>query len=151
MLTQVCFSAIINSRKEVFIMSGALKKSSTKNDGWRIILFSVIGVAITVASFLVYYKIEHFLIVIGICIIDIIYSYFNAKLFFKSKEWNGARQIFIPLMMIAYWAIFFAIVCIGNAILFEGVFSNQFFLYPIFLMPAFVLEILVLALIASGL
>ena len=132
-------------------MNETEKTTSSRKDNLTIAIVSVIGMLLSVISFLIYKQINHFLVVTAICIADLIFSYFNAKLFFKSKDWDGARQLFIPLMMIVYWTAVFAVICIGNAVLFEGAFSNEFFLYPIFLMPGFVLEILVFALIASGL
>ena len=125
--------------------------STDRKEDRTIVIVSVIGLLLSVISFFGYYFINHFFAVMAICFVDLIFSYFNAKLFFQSKDWDGARQLFIPLMMIVYWAIVFAIICIGNAILFEGSFVNEFFLYPIFLMPGFVFEILLLGLIASGL
>ena len=62
-----------------------------------------------------------------------------------------ARQIFIPLMLLIYWAIIFVVISIVNAMILEGAFSCSFFLYPIFLMPSFVLVLLLLALVAMGL
>ena len=132
-------------------MNETEKTTSSRKDNLTIAIVSVIGMLLSVISFLIYKQINHFLVVTAICIVDLIFSYFNAKLFFESKDWDGARQLFIPLMMIVYWTAVFAVICIGNAVLFEGAFSNEFFLYPIFLMPGFVLEILVFALIASGL
>ena len=132
-------------------MNQTEKTTSSRKENLMIGIVSAIGVLLSVISFFIYNKIHSFLVVIVICIVDLIFSYFNAKLFFKSKDWDGARQLFIPLMMIVYWTAVFAVICIGNAVLFEGAFSNEFFLYPIFLMPGFVLEILVFALIASGL
>ena len=125
--------------------------TSTKKEGLLIFLFSVIGVAIAVFSFLLFHHTDSILLTVGICALDVIYSYWNARLFFKSKHWNGLRLILIPLMMIAYWSIIFGVVCFGNAILFDGVFSNRMFLYPVFLMPAFVFECLLLCLIVMGL
>ena len=132
-------------------MNQTEKTTSSRKENLMIGIVSAIGMLLSVISFLIYKQINHFLVVTTICIADLIFSYFNAKLFFKSKDWDGARQLFIPLMMIVYWTAVFAVICIGNAVLFEGAFSNEFFLYPIFLMPGFVLEILVFALIASGL
>ncbi len=132
-------------------MNETEKTPSSRKDNLTIGIVSAMGLALSVISFLVYAKFNHFLVVTLICIVDLIFSYFNAKLFFKSKDWDGARQLFIPLMMVVYWAVVFAIICIGNAVLFEGAFSNEFLLYPVFLMPGFVLEILVFALISSGL
>ena len=132
-------------------MNETEKTNSLRKDNLKIGIVSAMGVFLSVISFFIYHKINHFLVVTAICIVDLIFSYFNTKLFFESKDWDGARQIFIPLMMIIYWAAVFAVICIGNAVLFEGSFSKVFFLYPIFLMPGFVLEILVFALIASGL
>ena len=128
-----------------------LEKKEKKNDNLLIVLFSIVGVVVSVFSFLIYHNSKHFLVITGVCIVDVIYAYFNASLFFKAKEWRGVRQILIPLMMIVYWCAVLAIVFIGGAVLVDGVFSNQFLLYPIFLMPAFVLEILIFALVASGL
>ena len=125
--------------------------SEQRKEQLLIIVFSIIGVGISVLSFFLYHYCSHILVKIALCIADIVYAYFHARLFFKSKDWNGARQIFIPLMMLVYWAVIFAVIIIGNALMLEGEFSNHFFLYPIFLMPSFVLMILLLAFIAMGL
>ena len=113
-------------------MNETEKTTSSRKDNLTIAIVSAIGMLLSVISFLIYKQINHFLVVTTICIADLIFSYFNAKLFFKSKDWDGARQLFIPLMMIVYWTAVFAVICIGNAVLFEGAFSNEFFLYPIF-------------------
>lgn len=131
-------------------MNQTEKTTSSKKDNLTIGIMSAIGLLLSVISFFIYNKINSFLVVIAICIADLIFSYFNAKLFFKSKDWDGARQLFIPLMMIVYWAVVFAVISIGNAVMLEGEFSNHFFLYPIFLMPSFVLVLLLLALVAIG-
>ena len=124
--------------------------STDRQEDRTIVIVSVIGLLLSVISCFGYYFINHFFAVMAICFVDLIFSYFNAKLFFQSKDWDGARQLFIPLMMIVYWTAVFAVICIGNAVLFEGAFSNEFFLYPIFLMPSFVLVLLLLALVAMG-
>ena len=125
-------------------------EAETKKDKLKIIIFSIIGAAISVLSFFLYHHCGYALVTVMLCIADIVYAYFNAKLFFESKDWNGARQIFIPLMMLVYWMAIFAVISIGNAVMLEGEFSNHFFLYPIFLMPSFVLVLLLLALVAMG-
>ena len=125
-------------------------EAKNKKDTLVIIIFSIVGAVISFLSFFLYHYCEYALVTIMLCIADIVYAYFNARLFFQSKDWNGARQIFIPLMMLVYWAIIFAVICIGNAMLLNGEFLNQFFLYPIFLMPSFVLVIFLLALVAWG-
>ena len=132
-------------------MSDENTKSESKKDGWLIVLFSAIGSVIAALSFLLFYKASNTFATVGICILDVVYSYFNFRLFVKSKDWNGARHVFILLLMIAYWTLLFSVICIGNAILFDGVFSSHFFLYPIFLMPTFELVIALLCLIGAGL
>ena len=126
-------------------------EAKNKKDTLLIIIFSIVGAVISVLSFFLYHHCEYALVTIMLCIADIVYAYFNARLFFKSKDWNGARQIFIPIMLMVYWTIIFAIISIGNAVVSEGEFSNHFFLYPIFLMPSFVLVLLLLAFVAMGL
>ena len=126
-------------------------EAKNKKDTLMIILFSIVGAVISVLSFFLYHYCEYFLVTIMLCIADIVYAYFNARLFLKSKDWNGARQIFIPIMLLVYWTIIFALISIGNAVVSEGEFSNHFFLYPIFLMPSFVLVLLLLAFVAMGL
>ena len=126
-------------------------EATNKKDTLLIIIFSIVGAVISVLSFFLYHYCEYVLVTIMLCIADIVYAYFNARLFFKSKDWNGARQIFIPIMLLVYWTIIFAIISIGNAVVSEGEFSNHFFLYPIFLMPSFVLVLLLLAFVAMGL
>ena len=125
--------------------------SEQRKEQLLIIAFSIIGVGVSVLSFFLYHYCSHILVKIAVCIADIVYAYFNARLFFKSKDWNGARQFFIPLMMLVYWSVIFAVITIGNAVMLEGAFSNHFLLYPIFLMPAFVMVILLLACVAMGL
>ena len=126
-------------------------EAKNKKDTLLVIIFSIVGAVISVLSFFLYHYCEYALVTIMLCIADIVYAYFNARLFLKSKDWNGARQIFIPIMLLVYWTIIFAIICIGNAVVSEGEFSNHFFLYPIFLMPSFVLVLLLLAFVAMGL
>ena len=126
-------------------------EATNKKDTLLIIIFSIVGAVISVSSFFLYHYCEYALVTIMLCIADIVYAYFNARLFFKSKDWNGARQIFIPIMLLVYWSIIFALISIGNAVVSEGEFSNHFFLYPIFLMPSFVLVLLLLAFVAMGL
>ena len=126
-------------------------EAKNKKDTLMIILFSIVGAVISVLSFFLYHYCEYVLVTIMLCIADIVYAYFNARLFLKSKDWNDARQIFIPIMLLVYWTIIFALISIGNAVVSEGEFSNHFFLYPIFLMPSFVLLLLLVAFVAMGL
>ncbi len=126
-------------------------EAKNKKETLMKIIFAVVGGGISVLNFFLYHYFKHILVVAVLCIVDVVYAYLNARLFFKSKDWNGIRRLFIPLMILIYWAIIFTIICVGNAALLNGEFSNQFFLYPIFLMPSFVLVLLLLALIAMGL
>ena len=126
-------------------------ETKNKKENLQLIIFSIVGAVISVLSFFLYHYCGHVLVTIMLCMADIVYAYFNARLFLKSKDWNGARQIFIPIMLLVYWSIIFALISIGNAEVLEGEFSNHFFLYPIFLMPSFVLVLLLLAFVAMGL
>ena len=122
-----------------------------RKDTLEIVLYSLIGLVITVGSFAIFHFFERLpLLIVLICCVDVSYAYLHARIFFKSKDWRGARRFFIPLMMIVYWSIVFAIICIFNSMIIEGDFSYKFFLYPIFLLPSFVLEILIVGLIGSG-
>ena len=86
-------------------------EAKNKKDTLLIIIFSIVGGGISALSFFLYCYFENSLVTIMLCIADIVYAYFNARLFFKSKDWNGARQIFIPLMIPIYWALAFACAC----------------------------------------
>lgn len=121
-----------------------------KKHNFCMIIFPIVGVLISVLNFIIFHHFGHYIITITLCVVDITYAYFNARLYLASKDWNGSRRFFIPLMLLAYWAIIFTIICVGNAMMFEGSFSNAFFLYPIFLMPSFVVVVLLIALIGSG-
>ncbi len=114
--------------------------------------FALGGAGISVGSFFLFhfFPTKHFLTVV-VCIADIAYAYLNARLFFKGKDWNGARQILIPLLLIVYWAVIFAVVSIFGVAFLKNEFTGSFFIYPIFLMPAFVIEIIVLCLVVEGL
>ena len=125
--------------------------AENKKENLQIFLFSFFGAVISVLSFLIYHYCNHTLITITLCIADVVYAYFNARIFLKSKNFNEVRQFLIPLFLLVYWTIVFAVIIIGNAALLEREFSNNFFLYPIFLMPSFALVLLLLALVASGL
>ena len=117
----------------------------------EILLYVLIGLVISVGSFVLFHFLKRFVIVtVLICVVDVVYAYIHARIFFKSKDWHGIRHIFIPLMMIIYWGIVFAVICGFNAMALEGAFSRAFLLYPIFLMPSFVLEIILVGLICSG-
>ncbi|MBQ8302033.1 MAG: hypothetical protein IJX97_00605 [Clostridia bacterium] len=127
------------------------QQEAKRKETLEIVLYSVIGLAITVGSFAIFHFFERLpLLTAFLCCVDVSYAYLHARVFFKSKDWQGARRFFIPLMMIAYWSIAFAIICIFNSMIIEGDFSYRFFLYPIFLLPSFVLEILIVGLICSG-
>ena len=127
------------------------EKRKKRKDFLINLAFALGGAGISVGSFFLFrfFPTKHFLTVI-VCIADIAYAYLNARLFFKGKNWNGARQFIIPLFMIAYWAVIFAVVSIFGVAFLKNEFTNSFFLYPIFLMPAFVIEIIVLWLVVEG-
>ena len=127
-----------------------MTESNNRKDTLIMIAFSIVGAGISVLSFFLYHYFNHVLVTTMLCIADAVFAYFNGKLFLQSKDWNGARRFFIPLMLLAYWAIIFTIICVGNAMMFEGSFLNAFFLYPIFLMPSFDVVVLLIALIGSG-
>ena len=112
---------------------------------------ALVGVFVAAGSFWLYKNFKAFPIVtVLICVIDVIYAYFNAKLFLKSRDWHGVRGILIFLFLLIYWAVIFTLVAICASASERG-FFNDVFLYPIFLMPSFVVVIVVLGLIASGL
>ena len=84
-------------------------ETKNKKENLQLIIFSIVGAVISVLSFFLYHYCGHVLVTIMLCIADIVYAYFNARLFLKSKDWNGARQIFIPIMLLVYWTIIFAL------------------------------------------
>ena len=116
-----------------------------KKEKLRVIVFAIVGVGVSILSFIAYYSLHHWIATSLICTVDVAYAYFNAVQFFDAKDWRSARKILIPLMMIVYWVVIFALLCLVT-----GSFSTQYFLYPMFLMPAFVLEIFLFALFGMG-
>ena len=117
----------------------------------KIVVVSLLGALIAAGSFRLYFKFGSFsAITVLICIIDVIYAYFNARLFLTSREWQGVRGIMVFLFLLVYWAVIFAVVAIGASGSERGFFYDLF-LYPIFLMPAFVIVIILLGLILQGL
>ena len=121
-----------------------------KKEKRNLFLWSFIGVVISVCSFILYFKVDSLFFIVAICLGDLIYAFFNIKQFLKSKDWEGVRQFFIPVIMIIYWLIVFCAVCVINAIGYGGDFSYSFFLYPIFLMPGIVFEVLLVGIILMG-
>lgn len=119
-----------------------------RRDNLRIFLYAVVGLLISVASFVLHHYFGQMIAVtVLICIADVIYAFLNARIFLTSRNWRGVKYLFILLMMIVYWALLFGVVCVFNALVLKGPFSYHFYLYPVFLMPAFVIEILLVGLI----
>ena len=115
------------------------------------IMLPIIGVLISVCSFLLYHNFSSYTAVtVLVCIIDIIYAYINAKIFVKSQEWEGARGIMIFVFFLLYWAVMFGVIAFFYANITKGDFVLDLLFYPIFLMPSFEIVILLLLLIASG-
>ena len=128
-----------------------MTESNNRKDTLIMIAFSIVGAGISVLSFFLYHYFNHVLVTTMLCIADAVFAYFNAKLFLQSKDWNGACQIFIPIMLLVYWVVVFAVICAGNAMMLSGEFLNHFFFYPVFLMPSFVVVVLLLVGILMGL
>ena len=115
------------------------------------IMTPVVGVLISVCSFLLYHKFSFYTVVIVlICIIDVIYAYVNAKIFVKSQEWEGVRGIMIFVFFLFYWTVMFGVLAFFYTNITKGDFVLDLLFYPIFLMPSFEIVILLLLLIASG-
>ncbi|MBQ9116768.1 MAG: hypothetical protein IJY04_07060 [Clostridia bacterium] len=115
-------------------------------------VFAFVGLALCIGSFiLLRFFPEVTPIAWGICLIDVIYTYVHARVYFKVNEWKGSR--FIPLMMVAYWIVAFAAVLAVHAVIRGGnlgEFDLKYVAYPIFLMPTFDIQFLLLMLIISG-
>ena len=117
----------------------------------KMVVVAVIGGLVAAGSFLLYFKLKEFAVVtVLICVIDVVYAYFNAKMFLTSQDWKGVRGILIFLFLLFYYTVVFAFLAICASRSDRG-FINEVFLYPIFLMPSFVIVIILLLLILSGL
>lgn len=124
------------------------RKKRQRKDDLIIFAYAVVGLIITIVSFLLFHFFQNDIVLtVLVCVVDVVYTYFNALIFFKSKDWKYEKYIFIPLLMLVYWTLLFAAVCAINGMVLKGPFSYNFFLYPIFLMPSFVIEILAVGLI----
>lgn len=60
-------------------------KHRRKKDRLLIFIFSVIGVAVSVFSFLLFHSADNVLLTVCICVLDVVFSYFNARLFFSQR------------------------------------------------------------------
>ena len=136
--------------EEINMENARERHRRARKETLEILLYVFVGLAVSIGSFVLFHCLKRFVIVtVLICLVDIVYAYVHARVFFRSKNWCGVRHIFIPLMMIVYWGIVFAVICVFNAMALEGEFSSAFLLYPVFLMPSFVLEIILVGLIGS--
>ncbi len=114
------------------------------------LLFATVGALIAAGSFILHYNAGRVWVTAVICVVDLVYAYFNASIFFEDKSWGIAKPIAIAFFLFIYWIMIFAIVAIGAAMADAGS-SDRFFLYPVFLMPAFVLMLIVILFFAQGL
>ena len=114
------------------------------------LLFAIVGALISAGSFILHYHATRVWVTVIICVVDMVYAYLNASIFFKDKSWGSAKPILIVLFLLFYWVIIFAVIAILAATSDIG-FSYQFFLYPVFLTPAFVLTLAVLIFLLQGL
>ena len=135
------------TRAETF----ADQKKKNRKENLEVFIYALIGLAISVGSFLLFHYFGKFRFVTGlICLCDTIYTYFHVCIFFRSKDWRWAKRIFIPWLMVIYWALVLVVICIFSAALLNSEFTYKFLLYPIFLMPSFILEIILIGFIGSG-
>lgn len=124
------------------------QKKRQRKENLEIFLYAMVGLVITVGSFLLFHFFQDYLVVtILVCSADVVYTYFNALIFFRSKDWKTGKYLFIPLLMVVYWTVLFGAICAINGLVLKGPFSYDFFLYPTFLMPSFVIEILLAGLV----
>lgn len=119
-----------------------------RKENLRVFLYALVGLVITIASFILHHHFRDFVFTtVLICVTDIVYTYWNTRMFLRWLKKNSEKNVVIPLFMLAYWALLFASICAFNGIILKGPFLFTFFLYPIFLMPAFIIEILLAGLI----
>ena len=109
------------------------------------ILFALIGVGISVASFMLYNLFSSsVLVTVLICFSDVLYAYFHfSRLDFETaydKTW------FIKAATI-YWAVLFVIITVFYCLFLKNSFFVSLLLYPIFLMPSFMIVVLIFMLI----
>jgi len=124
------------------------EQRKNRKETLEILVYACIGLCITVGSFLLFHFFGNlWLVTLLICLFDVAYAYFHACIFFRSKDWHGAKKILIPWIMMLYWLIVFVAVCIFNSAILHYDFSYKLLLYPIFLMPSFVLVMLSAALL----
>lgn len=127
------------------------QKKRARKENLKIALYAIVGLAITILSFVLFHHFGDLVFVtVLLCIGDVAYAYWNALQFCKWLKNRGEKHFIVPWVLLMYWVTVFAVVCAFNFIVLEGPFSYTFFLYPFFLMPAFVIEILLLGFVGSG-
>ena len=108
-------------------------------------MFSLIGVGITVASFMLYNKFSYSTVTIFlICLLDVAYAYFHFK---KSDLEDVFDKIRFLKCAVIYWLILFVVISIFYCFIFKKEFSASLLLYPIFIMPSFMIVVLIFGLI----
>ena len=127
------------------------KKKRDLRNGIIIAAFAIVGGLLSVASFLLFFRMQNVAWTVGICIVDVIYAYINANVFFKDREWRVAKRFFIPMMMVMYYIVVFTVIIIGAVCFKFSDYTDLFFLYPVFLFPSFILVITVLILFLMAL
>ena len=121
-----------------------------RKENLRIFLYGLIGLVITVSSFVLHHYFGGFaMITVLICMADIVYTYHNVRMFLRSLKRKIEQPIMIVFFMFVYWLLMFCLISVGTGVA-KVPFSERNLVYPIFLMPAFEIEILLLGVIMSG-
>ncbi len=124
------------------------RKEAAKNQ-FVFVLFSLIGALVSVGSFVLYHYFSAYVfLTVLICVADIVYAYFDARLFLKSRDWQGVRGVVFTFFLIIYYGIVFGLVALVCSNGLNIPVSQEYLLYTLFLTPAFVVVILALALAA---
>ncbi len=132
-----------NADQNVDVMRENCKEENEKKIGetLELLLYAIAGLALTVVSFLLYINFRYVWVAIPICVVDVIFAYFNLNVFLESKDWNGARILMSFFFMTVYWTVAFGLVCYFEISVREQAFYPQLAMYPFFLMPSFMLQV----------
>lgn len=120
---------------------------------WPKIIGSMVGLMITVISFVLYIQIINMnLVKMILIVVSICYGIFQLYiLYFKTLEKDLlSRFILCVLAAFAFIAITFVVITLFSILLLELPYTNDFFFYSVFLLPSFVVVLVLIMLLITG-
>jgi len=133
-------------------------KQNIKENKYEII-FSIVGLVLTIISFILHFKLKDYKIVIAfMMLLDLTFMFIQLKLFYidtfyknnkiKLKEWE--KTMYSITVVVIFYVIVTVFLLLMGLLYLELSFSFNYMIFPCYLAPSFILTIVLIGLISEG-